>query len=250
MDKNDNNFGSYENHSAIYRDAFKRSLENPEEFWAEVGKLINWFKPWNKVLDNFNEPFTKWFVGGELNACYNAVDRHVDSGNGEKTAIIYDSPQISIIRKVTYNELLEKTSLLASALADIGVSKGNKVIIYMPLIPETIITISAVARLGAIHSVVFGGFAAKELANMINHAKPKVVVIASCGLEPNKIITYAMVMNDALKVISVKTPKCIIFQRKNIWTSPLSPDQYDWKEILSKAKAHSCVPVEANDPLY
>lgn len=157
---------------------------------------------------------THRFVGGELNACYNAVDRHVEAGNGEKIAIIYDSPQTSIIRKVTYNELLEKTSLMAGALADIGVGKGDKVVIYMPLIPETIITILAVARLGAIHSVVFGGnldnynysiflnaigflsdfqwtlgFAAKELASRIDHAKPKVVVIASCGLEPNKIIT-------------------------------------------------------------
>lgn len=246
----DNTFDSHKKHSALYCDAYKRSLENPEEFWAEVGKLINWFKPWTKVLDNSNEPFTKWFVGGELNACYNAVDRHVEAGNGEKTAIIYDSPQTSIIRKVTYNELLEKTSLLAGALADIGVGKGDKVVIYMPLIPETVITILAIARLGAIHSVVFGGFAANELANRIDHAEPKVIVIASCGLEPNKIITYTTALNDALKLISVKTPKCIIFQRNNIWASPLLPDQYDWEEILSKAKAHPCVPVEANDPLY
>ncbi|XP_043485639.1 acyl-CoA synthetase short-chain family member 3, mitochondrial [Polistes fuscatus] len=250
IDEKDYILNSNQPQSPLYEEAYKRSLENPEEFWGEVGKSVDWFKPWTKVLDNSNEPFTKWFVGGELNACYNAVDRHVEAGNGEKTAIIYDSPQTSTIRKISYNELLEKTSLLAGALADMGVVKGDKVIIYMPLIPETIITILAVTRLGAIHSIVFGGFAANELANRIDHAEPKVIVIASCGLEPHKIIKYTTMLNNALELISVKEPECIIFQRSNVWTCPLRPNQYDWEKIVKSAKPHPCVPVEANDTLY
>ncbi|XP_020286313.1 acyl-CoA synthetase short-chain family member 3, mitochondrial isoform X2 [Pseudomyrmex gracilis] len=233
-----------------YDEAYKKSLERPEEFWSEIGGYLDWHKPWDKVLDNSNEPFTKWFVGGELNACYNAVDRHVYAGYGEKTALIHDSPQTSLIRKVTYNELLKKTSILAGALADLGVTKGNRVIIYMPLIPETIIAMLATTRLGAIHSVVFGGFAANELASRINHAEPKVIIAASCGLEPSKIIKYTNIINDAMNIITVPKPKCIIFQRKNVWEAPLVESQYDWDELIKISKPHSCVMVEANDPLY
>ncbi|XP_034175686.2 acyl-CoA synthetase short-chain family member 3, mitochondrial [Osmia lignaria lignaria] len=233
-----------------YEEAHKESIENPEKFWGEVAKCIDWSKPWKKVLDNTNQPFTKWFVGGELNACYNAVDRHVHAGNGNKTALIHDSPLTSTIRRVTYNDLMEKTSLLAGALADMGVRKGDVVVIYMPLIPETIIAMLATTRLGAVHSVVFGGFAAKELATRIEHAKPKVIIAASCGLEPTKIIKYTTMLNGALSIITVKKPRCIIFQRRNIWQSPLLEDQYDWDDVINKSKPHPCQPVEANDPLY
>ncbi|XP_017793400.1 PREDICTED: acyl-CoA synthetase short-chain family member 3, mitochondrial [Habropoda laboriosa] len=233
-----------------YDEAYRESLENPEKFWGEVAKCVHWSKPWEKVLDDTNQPFTKWFVGGELNACYNAVDRHVLAGNGNKTALIHDSPHLSTIRRVTYNELLEKTSLLAGAMADMGVRKGDVVIIYMPLIPETIMAILASTRLGAIHSVVFGGFAANELAVRINNAKPKVVIAASCGMEPSKLIKYTTMLNNAMNIISVKKPKCIIFQRRNIWQSPLLEDQFDWDDVIKRSKPHPCEPVEANEPLY
>ncbi|XP_050454414.1 acyl-CoA synthetase short-chain family member 3, mitochondrial isoform X1 [Cataglyphis hispanica] len=238
------------NECSTYEEAYKKSLECPEEFWGEIGSCIDWSKPWQKVLDNSNEPFTKWFVGGELNACYNALDRHVLAGNGEKTALIHDSPQTSSIRKVTYNELLVKTSLLAGALAELGVCKGDKVIIYMPLIPETVIAILATARLGAIHSIVFGGFAANELASRINHAEPKVIIAASCGLEPSKVINYTTMLNAAIDMITAPKPKCIIFQRRNVWEAPLLELQFDWDELIKKSKPHPCVMVEANDPLY
>ncbi|XP_076167653.1 acyl-CoA synthetase short-chain family member 3, mitochondrial [Ptiloglossa arizonensis] len=233
-----------------YDEAHRDSLENPEKFWGEVAQCVDWSKPWTKVLDNSRPPFTKWFIGGELNACYNAVDRHVLAGNGNKTALIHDSPQISTIRRVTYNELLEKASLLAGALADMGVRKGDVVIIYMPLIPETIIAILATTRLGAIHSIVFGGFASKELATRIDHAKPKVIIAASCGLEPSKIIQYTVMLNGALNMISVKKPQCIVFQRRNIWQSPLLENQHDWDDVMKRARPHPCQPVEANEPLY
>ncbi|XP_076634515.1 acyl-CoA synthetase short-chain family member 3, mitochondrial [Colletes latitarsis] len=233
-----------------YDEAYKNSLENPEKFWGEAAQCIEWSKPWTKVFNNSRPPFTKWFVDGELNACYNAVDRHVNAGNGNKTALIHDSPQMSTIRRVTYNEMLEKTSLMAGALYDMGVRKGDIVIIYMPLIPETIIAILATTRLGAIHSIVFGGFAANELATRINHAKPKVIIAASCGLEPSKIIRYTAMLNSALNIISVKKPQCIIFQRRNIWQSPLLEGQFDWDDAMKRSKPHPCQPVDANDPLY
>ncbi|KYM77791.1 Acyl-CoA synthetase short-chain family member 3, mitochondrial [Atta colombica] len=238
------------NDCPTYEEAYRKSLESPEEFWGEIAGCLDWNKPWHKVLDNSNEPFTKWFIGGELNACYNAVDRHVHAGYGEKTALIHDSPQTSSIRKVTYNELLEKTSVLAGALADLGVRKGDRVIIYMPLIPETIIAILATARLGAIHSVVFGGFAANELASRIDHAKSKVIIAASCGLEPSKVIKYTTMLNNALNMIIVPKPKCIVFQRRNVWEAPLFESQFDWDDIMKRSKPHPCVMVEANDPLY
>lgn len=233
-----------------YDEAYKESLSNPEKFWGDAAKCVDWSKPWKKVLDNTKQPFTKWFVGGELNACYNAVDRHVLAGNGNKVALIHDSPQTLSIRRVTYNELLEKASLLAGALADLGVRKGDVVVIYMPLIPETIMAILAITRLGAVHSIVFGGYAANELASRINHARPKVLIAASCGLEPGKVIQYTAMVNKAMDIISVEKPRCIVFQRRNVWTSPLLEDQLDWDDVIQRSKPHPCQPVEANEPLY
>lgn len=237
-------------HCHAYDTAYQSSLEDPEKFWGTVSECIDWSKPWTKVLDNSNPPFTKWFVGGELNACYNAVDRHVLNGNGDKVALIHDSPLVSTIRRVTYNEMLEKTSKLAGCLAEMGVGKGDVVIIYMPLIPETIVAILATARLGAVHSIVFGGFAANELAVRINHARPKVIIAASCGLEPTKVIRYTDMLNKALEIIDVKKPQCIVFQRRNIWQSILIDGQIDWDVAIRRSKPHPCQPVEANDPLY
>ncbi|XP_008552449.1 acyl-CoA synthetase short-chain family member 3, mitochondrial [Microplitis demolitor] len=237
-------------YSKVYDKVFRKSIDNPEEFWAEVAEGVEWSKYWDKVLDNSNEPFTKWYVGGEINACHNAVDRHVKAGYGKKVALIHDSPLTSTIRKVTYDELLEKTSRLAGALANMGVQKGDRVLIYMPLIPETIIAILASARLGAVHSVVFGGFAPNELATRIDHAEPKVIIAASCGLEPTRIIKYTTMVEEAMELISVRRPKCIIFQRRNVWEAPLQSYQEDFDELIEQSLPHPCVPVEANDPLY
>ncbi|XP_001601268.1 acyl-CoA synthetase short-chain family member 3, mitochondrial [Nasonia vitripennis] len=236
--------------STIYEEAFRKSIENPEEFWAEIGQCIEWSRPWDRVLDNSNEPFTKWYVGGETNACYNAVDRHVAAGLGSKTALIHDSPMTETVRRVSYAELLDRTSRLAGALAELGVSRGDRVLIYMPLIPETIVAILATARLGAVHSVVFGGFAAKELATRIDHAEPKVIVAASCGLEPGKVVKYTDMLNDAMNLISVAAPHCVVYQRRHIWEAPLLESQLDWDDLLEHAEPHPCVPVEANQPLY
>ncbi|XP_075228259.1 acyl-CoA synthetase short-chain family member 3, mitochondrial isoform X2 [Lycorma delicatula] len=255
------NFSSYEPkpdyirrpnpfYSDKYFEAFRRSLEEPETFWAEVGKQLSWSKPWTRVLDNSDQPFTKWFVGGELNACYNAVDRHVENGKGSKVALIHDSPVTGTIRKVTYSELQNQVSHLAGALADLGVVKGDRVLIYMPLIPETIIAMLATVRLGAIHSVVFGGFAARELCSRINHAEPKVIIGASCGVEPNKIVRYKDILNEAIEMAVAKPKKCIIFQRRNVLEAELSSNDLLWDTAISNSVSHPCVPVEANDPLY
>ncbi|XP_066600592.1 acyl-CoA synthetase short-chain family member 3, mitochondrial isoform X2 [Prorops nasuta] len=249
-DRSDYILNSFKRQNATYEEAYEKSLRNPEEFWSEVGHSVIWDKHWDKVLDNSEEPFTKWFVGGKLNACYNCVDRHVEAGNGERVALIHDSPMTNCIRNVTYNELQDKCSRLAGALADMGVKKGDRVIIYMPLIPETIIAILATTRIGAVHSIVFGGFAARELASRIDHAEPKVIIAASCGLEPSKVIKYTNMLNGALELIKVKKPNCIIFQRRNVWESPLYESQFDFEELLETSKAHPCVAVEANEPLY
>ncbi|XP_021942773.1 acyl-CoA synthetase short-chain family member 3, mitochondrial isoform X2 [Zootermopsis nevadensis] len=234
-----------------YQESFKRSLEEPEKFWAEVGQCVTWTKPWEKVLDNTNEPFTKWFVGGELNACYNAVDRHVLAGHGEKVALIHDSPVTKSVRHVTYLELQDKVSRLAGALAKMGVSRGDRVLVYMPMIPEAIIAMLATVRLGAIHSVVFGGFAAREVRARIEHAEPKVIIVASSGYEPNRIVRYKDIVNEAIATSSVKPLHCIIYQRYNIEVAELDPE-YDmlWDDALVMSNPHPCVPVEANEPLY
>ncbi|KAF5306039.1 hypothetical protein FQR65_LT00754 [Abscondita terminalis] len=246
----DNNFTKNVYYNPIYQEVYSKSLKQPEKFWAEVAHSVTWTKPWNKVLDNSNEPFTKWFVGGELNACYNAVDRHVENGKGSKIALIHDSPLTNTVRKVTYTELLNTVSHLSGALAKMGVSKGDRVIIYMPLIPEAVVAMLAVVRLGAVHSVVFGGFAASELANRIEHAQPKVIIAASCGVEPNKIIRYKEILNEAIKWSAFKPKKCIIFQRKVIESASLDANDISWEDALKMSGPHPCVSVEANEPLY
>ncbi|KAF6205389.1 hypothetical protein GE061_019560 [Apolygus lucorum] len=237
--------------SLDYLELYRSSIEEPEKVWGEVGKILHWDTPWTKVMDNSDEPFTKWYVGGELNACYNAVDRHVLAGKGNKVALIHDSPLSNTVRKVTYGELHEKASLLAGALARYGVKAGDRVVLYMPLIPETIIAMLATVRLGAIHSVVFGGYAARELSTRIDHASPKVIIAASCGLEPTKIIKYKTILDEALASCVEKPRKCIIFQRKNVEVCDLVPElDIDWDDALRNADPHPCVPVESNHPLY
>ncbi|XP_041763685.1 acyl-CoA synthetase short-chain family member 3, mitochondrial isoform X1 [Anopheles merus] len=237
--------------SPLYMEAYCQSLEQPESFWGDLAEqLIDWDQPWEKVLDNSNSPFTKWYVGGKLNACYNAIDRHVLADKGSKVALIHDSPTTNTVRHVTYNELYDKVSRLAGGLRRLGVQKGDRVVIYMPLIPEAIIAMLATARLGAVHSVVFGGFAASELCTRIEHAEPKVIIAANCGVEPHKIIYYLDILHEAVAMSRWKPAKNIIYRRANILMSDLD-ETWDiaWENALDTVPV-DCVPVEANDPLY
>ncbi|CAH0549867.1 unnamed protein product, partial [Brassicogethes aeneus] len=235
----------------LYKDIYKESIKYPERFWCKQGKLLNWHRPWKKVLDNSKKPFTKWFVGGKINACYNAIDRHVENGKGDKIALIHDSPLTAIKEKLSYRELMQKTSKLAGALSSYGVIKGDVVLIYMPLIPETVIAMLATARLGAVHSVVFGGFAAGEVCLRIQHAKPKIIIVASCGIEPNKIVDFIQILGNALLLSTHQPKKCIIYQRKKFLEGLLDPKRdISWDDALKTAKDHPCVPIESNEPLY
>ncbi|XP_059621935.1 acyl-CoA synthetase short-chain family member 3, mitochondrial isoform X2 [Phlebotomus argentipes] len=236
----------------LYLDTYRRSIETPEEFWGELGQqLIDWDMPFEKVLDHSNPPFTKWYVGGYLNACYNCVDRHVIAGKGDKVAFIHDSPMTNTVRKVTYQELYDRISSLAGGLRQLGVQKGDRVVIYMPLVPEVVMAMLATVRLGAIHSVVFGGFAASELCTRIEHAEPKVVIAANCGIEPNKIIPYLDILHDAIEMSAWKPICNVIFQRSNVLQSPIDPKtDILWEKVMTLGEKAECVPVEASDPLY
>src|SRR5215813_7563750 len=199
--------------SSLYDSVYGRSINDPEGFWAEAAEEIHWYKRWDKVLDESKKPFYRWFAGAEVNTCYNAVDRHVASGRAEQIALIYDSPVSQTINSLTFRELQGRVAKCAGALALLGVSKGDRIIIYMPMIPEAVITMLASARLGAIHSVVFGGFASHELAARIDDAKPKVIVSASCGIEPGRIVAYKPLLDAAITISKHKAEKCIVYQR-------------------------------------
>ncbi len=233
-----------------YEEAFERSLKDPEGFWGEAAEACFWYKKWDKVLDDSNKPFYRWFVGGETNTAYNALDYHIENGRGDQLALIYDSPVTNTIQKYTYTELRDEVAKFAGALADQGVVKGDRVIIYMPMIPQAAIAMLGCARIGAIHSVVFGGFAAKELATRINDAKPKVMVSASCGIEVQRVIKYKPLLDKAIELSDYKPEKCIIFQRP-MEEAALTPGRdLDWNEAVAAAKPADCVPVAATDPLY
>jgi propionyl-CoA synthetase len=229
---------------------FQQSIEQPDEFWANAAEGIDWITKWDKVLDASNPPFYRWFSGATLNTCYNAVDRHVEAGRGEQTAIIYDSPVTDTIRKISYKELQTDVSKFAGALKSQGVTKGDTVIIYMPMVPEAAIAMLACARLGAIHSVVFGGFAASELAIRIDHAQPKVLVTASGAVEGKKIIAYKPLVDKAIDQSEHKPEKCIIFQRDVIKAGMLEGRDLDWQELVATSEPADCVAVAATDPLY
>jgi len=227
-----------------------RSLKDPVGFWGEAAEAVDWYKRWEKVLDDSRPPFYRWFAGGQVNTCYNALDLHVEEGRGGQSALIYDSPVTNSIETFTYRELRDKVAVFAGALARLGVTKGDRVIIYMPMIPEAAVAMFACARLGAIHSVVFGGFAANELAARIDDAAPKVVVSASCGVEINRIVSYKPLLDDALRIARHKPHRCVIFQREMERATFVADRDCDWNEIADAAKPHECVPVAATDPLY
>ncbi|MBW1645800.1 MAG: propionyl-CoA synthetase [Deltaproteobacteria bacterium] len=233
-----------------YDEIYRRSIEDPNGFWAEAAEDVQWVKKWDKVLDDSNKPFYRWFVGGELNTCYNALDYHVENGRADQVALIYDSPVTGTIKKFTYREMLDLVSRFAGVLAGKGVGKGDTVIIYMPMIPEAVIAMLACARLGAIHSVVFGGFAANELAIRINDAKPKLIISASCGLEGlTKVIDYKPLLDKAIELAESKPEGCIIKQRPQV-KAALGANDYDWDELMAAATPAGCTTVAATDPLY
>ena len=233
-----------------YQQIYDSSIQNRENFWREVAEEVFWYKKPTKILNSSNPPFFKWYEDGVTNTCYNAVDFHIDNGKGEKIAIIYDSPITGVSKKITYNELREKVSLFAGALVNQGVKKGDRVIIYMPMIPEAVVAMLACGRIGAVHSVVFGGFAANELASRIDDSKAKIIVSASCGFEPGRVVEYKPLLNKALQLSNHKPSRCIIFQRdKNECTLDPKKD-ISWDEAHKNVKPQECVEMNANDYAY
>lgn len=233
-----------------YDDLYQKSISDPEVFWGDAAKAIFWSKKWDKVLDDSNKPFFRWFSGAEMNTCFNALDRHVHAGRGDQVALIYDSPVTKTIQKFTYHELLDQVSRFAGALKGLGVTRGTTVIIYMPMIPQAVISMLACARLGAIHSVVFGGFAPHELAIRINDAKPKVLISASGAVEVTRLIEYKPMIDKAIEEAEHKPEKCIIFQRSMLKATMNTGRDLDWEELVAKASPADCTPVKATDPLY
>jgi propionyl-CoA synthetase len=229
---------------------FSRSINQPEEFWAEAAKGIDWFKECDKVLDSSNPPFYRWYKGGKMNTCYNALDRHVKNGRGDQVAVIYDSPVTNTIEKITYKEMLDKVSVFAGALLEQGLKKGDTAIIYMPMIPQAAIAMLACSRIGVIHSVVFGGFAANELAIRIDHAEPKVIITASGAVEGKKVLAYKPLVDKAIELSAHKPEKCILFQRDIVKADMKAGYDYDWNDVIAKAKPAACVELDATDPLY
>jgi propionyl-CoA synthetase len=233
-----------------YAETYRRSLERPEEFWAEAAEAIDWERRWDRVLDASTPPFFRWFAGGRLNTCWNAVDRHVAAGRGERVALIWDSPVTGQIRHFTYLELRDEVARLAGVLASLGVVKGDRVLIYMPMVPEAAFAMLACARIGAIHSVVFGGFAAHELATRIDDAKPRLILSASCGIEVNRIIPYKPLLDTAIAEARAKPEHCVILQRPMCAAELVPGRDHDWHELATAARPAECVPVLATDPLY
>jgi len=229
---------------------YQQSIESPEIFWGDAAQDIQWTKKPQTVLDNSNPPFTRWYPDGELNACYNTLDYHVENGRGEQTALIYDSAVTSTVEKISYTEMRDKVARLAGVLSSFGVEKGDRVVIYMPLVPEAIMAMLACARLGSIHSVVFGGFAAAELAVRIDDAQPKVILAASCGIETSRVIPYKSLLDEAIDIAHHKPDACLVLQRPQCEATMLPGRDFDWTDQCVNAKPADCVDVEANHPLY
>jgi propionyl-CoA synthetase len=236
-------FGSYET-------AYNAWLQDSESFWAQAAESIQWYRRWDRVLDTSRPPFYQWFSGGVLNTCYNLLDTHVENGRAEQTALIYDSPVTGTVKSYTYRELLDAVARFAGALRLQGVEKGDRVIVYMPMVPEAVIAMLACARLGAVHSVVFGGFAADELATRINDARPKVIVSASCGIEVNRVVAYKPMLDKAIALAKHKPARCIILQRPQLAADLIANRDINWPDAVAHAATVDCVPVAATDPLY
>ena len=234
----------------LYNATYQYAQNHPEEFWSEAAEQLVWQRRWDKVLDDNSSPFTKWFSGGKINTCYNALDIHLESGRGEQAAIIYDSPVTETQEILSYKDLFERVSAFAGVLVKYGVTYGDRVIIYMPMIPETVIAMLACTRIGAIHSVVFGGFASNELAKRIDDAKPKLIVSASCGVEPGRIVSYKPLLNGALALAKHQPDKCIIVQRKMEQVELDHQRDIEWFDAHEGSNPVNCVEVSALDPVY
>ena len=233
-----------------YTAVYQRALNDPDGFWAEAAEDIHWDKRWDRVLDDSRPPFYRWFTGGALNTCYNALDVHVEQGNGDRPALIYDSPVTDSVKVFTYLELRDAVATFAGALRNHGVGVGDRVIVYMPMVPEAAVAILACARLGAVHSVVFGGFAANELATRIDDARPKVIVSASCGIEVNRVVEYKPLLDEAVRLAQHKPAACLVLQRPQAPASMTAGRDVDWNEAVAAASPVPCVSVAATDPLY
>jgi propionyl-CoA synthetase len=233
-----------------YRDAYRRALEDPEGFWAERAAALAWERRWDRVLDASRAPFYRWFTGGRISTCYNALDRHVEQGRGEQPALIYDSPVTGTVARFTYRELTERVARFAGALGEQGVRRGDRVVIYMPMVPEAVVAMLACARIGAVHSVVFGGFAPHELAKRIEDARPVMVISASCGIEGQRVIPYKPLLDQALELARHTVARCIVLQRPQATAALTAGRDLEWSQAVAGASPASCVAVEATDPLY
>jgi propionyl-CoA synthetase len=233
-----------------YAETFHRSLTDPEGFWGQAAKAIDWYTEPTVILDRSSPPFYKWFSDGVLNTCFNALDRHVGNGRASQPALIYDSPVTGTSEVLTYQELLDQVARFAGVLRDLGVSTGDRVIIYMPMIPQAVVAMLACARIGAVHSVVFGGFAAHELAVRIDDAEPKVVVTASCGIEVSRVVKYKPILDQAIEMARHQPDHCVIRQRPQATASLVPGRDVDWEEAMVTAEPTECVALAATDPLY
>jgi propionyl-CoA synthetase len=236
--------------ATIYDETYRRAQQDPDGFWAAAAEDIHWERRWDRVLDASRPPYYRWFPGGRLNTCYNALDVHVDRGRGKQLALIYDSPVTGTVRSFTYFELRDEVARFAGALRRQGVEPGDRVIVYMPMVPEAVIAMLACARIGAVHSVVFGGFAPKELATRIDDAKPTVMLSASCGIEGSRVIPYKPLLDQAIEMASHKPRRCLILQRPMEPARMVPGRDVDWQEATAAASPVECVPVAATDPLY
>jgi propionyl-CoA synthetase len=236
--------------SGDYQRAYDEAVHAPERFWGRAAQSIHWLKPWDTVLDSTDAPLYRWFTGGQLNTCHNAIDYHVEHGRADQPAVIYDSPVTDVRRTLTYRELLDQVARFAGVLTSLGVTKGDRVVIYMPMTPEALIAMYGCARIGAVHSVVFGGFASQELAVRIEHATPKVVVSASCGIEIKRIVEYKPLLDRALEISRHQPAHCITLQRPQHPCVLVPPRDLDWHALMASARPAGCVPVAATDPLY
>jgi len=236
--------------ASVYDEVYERSMRDPEAFWAAAAEDIYWDKRWDKVFDDSRKPFYRWFAGGRLNTCFNALDLHIERGRGKQLALIYDSPVTGTVRPYTYSALRDEVARTAGALGRQGIGRGDRVIIYMPMVPEAVIAMLACARIGAIHSVVFGGFASHELAKRIDDATPKVILSASCGIEPGRVVEYKPLLDQAIELSRHKPERCVVLQRPEAQAQLRKGRDLDWGDFLSGAPAAECVPVAATDPLY
>jgi propionyl-CoA synthetase len=233
-----------------YQETYARALADPEGFWGEAAEALDWQRRWQRVLDDARPPFYRWFEGGQLNTCHNAVDRHVAAGRGDQLAIIHDSPVTNSVRTLTFEQLKDRVARFAGVLRSHGVGYGDRVIIYMPMVPEALIAMLGCARIGAVHSVVFGGFAAHELAARIDDARPRLVVSASCGIEGGRVIPYKPLLDGAIAAAAHKPERCIMLARAQSKAELTPGRDLDWDECLAAAQPVDCVPVAATDPLY